>query len=123
MSKKIKHLQLRGLFFIASSAAGWYGYYLPKQDSLMIHWIILLVVGSLIYGYKNNILYKFIGKKAVFTIISDIFISILCWLLPKIKIQYGLSIIMMIIVVVILQFLVLKFYTIPVIEEQTNQSL
>lgn len=120
MAKKIKNLQLLGLIFIGSSAAGWYGYYLPKADSFMIHWLIMLVAGCVIYGYKNNILFKMLGNESVPIILSDIIISAACWLIPKIELPHGLSIVIMIVVVAIIQSTILWRYTLPKINTSKN---
>jgi len=120
VAKKIKNLQLWGLIFIASSAAGWYGYYLPRDDSFMIHWLIMLVAGCIIYGYKNNILFKMLGDKSVPIILSDIIISAACWLIPKVELPRGLSIVIMIVAVAIIQSIILWHYTLPKINTNKN---
>jgi hypothetical protein len=84
------NLSLIGYVSILVSSAGYYGYYRPNDDALLIPWILWALVGGCCLGYKNFKAYRATGTKLY---LLDIPFILAVWLLPNIPLQKGLSII------------------------------
>lgn len=98
---KIRLNKLIGYILMATSAAGYYGYYLKSKQLLWI-WGICFAIGLIFLGVANNYIYKRFHSKLVYL---DILFCAFVWLIPLIKAPYGLAIAIMMIISVSYAFL------------------
>jgi len=84
------NLSLIGYIGVLVSSAGYYGYYRPHDDALLIPWILWATLGGCCLGYKNYKDYKATKSKLY---LLDIPYILAVWFLPSIPLQNGLSIV------------------------------
>jgi hypothetical protein len=84
------NLSLIGYKGVLVSSAGYYGYYRPHDDALLIPWILWAALGGCCLGYKNYKDYKATKSKLYLLDIPYILAVWFCLIYPC-KMVYQLS--------------------------------
>jgi DNA integrity scanning protein DisA with diadenylate cyclase activity len=92
----LKNLSLIGYIGLLASIAGFYGYYLPYDDALLLPWILWAVASSALLGYKNYKVYR--ATKSKLFVLDVLFTLVVLFLPSIISLPGGLSIVLTIIV-------------------------
>jgi hypothetical protein len=112
--QRIQQLSFLGFFFTLNGVTGFYGYVVrPNDYSLVGMWIAIMVIGGILGGVKNLMIYKLINNGAFIIILFDIIIILLAFLIPTIPLPRGLSLLLSIFILVPVYFQFFKKVTLP----------
>lgn len=85
-------LALIGYTCLMIASAGYYGYYKPKEDSIIWGWVIFFLLGIVSLSYKNYMHYRQTQDKRI---LGDILVVLSIFYIPLIPLPNGLSILLM----------------------------
>lgn len=106
--KKLKKLQLLSFAFIAFASVNFYGVYYGNPEAQMFIWMIALLIGCVIGGYKNHMMNSARLPNAGKFMIWDLSMGALIWIVPMIYLKTGFSLVAMYVICILIELLIVQ---------------